>query len=81
MNYLYSKNKKIFNQHKTKCIICGESSKCCLEFHHIKNKSFNVSQSLSHIPTELLIKELKKCVCVCKNCHAKIHNKIITLKV
>lgn len=76
-NKYYVSNKQILDQHKTKCCICGEDSKCCLEFHHIKDKLFNISQSVSHLPTDLFIKEIKKCICVCKNCHSKIHNNII----
>lgn len=73
MNY-YHQNKEIYNNHKTKCYICGEEAKCCLEFHHIGPKRFNISKSLKHITTEQLIEELKRTICVCKNCHSKIHN-------
>lgn len=76
----YKENKHILEQHKTKCYICGEDSKCCLEFHHIKDKLFNISQSVSLVSTEQFKEELKKCICVCKNCHTKIHNNIIKLK-
>lgn len=78
INSLYIKNKEILNKFKTKCCICGEDSTCCLETHHIKDKKFNISQELKTIPTLELIKELKKCICVCKNCHAKLHNNLIT---
>ncbi len=78
-NKYYSENKKILNEHKTECIVCGENAKCCLEFHHIGEKLFNISQAVSHIPTDLFIKELSQTVCVCKNCHSKIHNGLIKL--
>ena len=78
-NKYYKENKKILNEHKTQCIICGESAKCCLEFHHIGEKLFNISQAVSHIPTDLFIKELSQTICVCKNCHSKIHNGLIKL--
>ena len=64
----WQENKKVLNEHKTQCVICGESAKCCLEFHHIGEKLFNISQAVSHIPTDLFIKELSQTVCVCKNC-------------
>ncbi len=76
-NKYYKDNKEILEHNKTQCCICGESAKCCLEFHHIKDKLFNISQSVSHLPTSLFIKEINKCICVCKNCHSKIHNNII----
>ena len=31
-NKYYKENKKILNEHKTQCVICGESAKCYLEF-------------------------------------------------
>jgi hypothetical protein len=39
----YKENKKIENALKTKCAICGEDSKCCLEFHHTQDKKYNIS--------------------------------------
>ena len=41
-NKYYKENKKILNEHKTQCIVCGESAKCCLEFHNIGEKLFNI---------------------------------------
>ena len=49
MNNFYKENKEIYNKHKTKCCICGEDTKCCLEFHHIGEKHFNISKSLKYI--------------------------------
>lgn len=75
----YHINREIYNKHKTMCCICGEASKCCLEFHHIKDKHFNISKSLKYITPQQLIDELKLTVCICKNCHSKLHNKLIVL--
>lgn len=71
----YKQNKEIYNSYKTKCQICGESSKCCLEFHHIGIKHFNISKSLKFITPLQLINELKSTICICKNCHSKLHAK------
>lgn len=78
MNY-YHQNREIYNKHKTKCCICGEDSKCCLEFHHIREKNFNISKSLKHITPKQLLDELRLTVCICKNCHSKLHNRLIEL--
>jgi hypothetical protein len=78
-NKFYKENKRILQERKTKCCICGEDAKCCLEFHHIKDKLYNISEAASHIPTELFIKELDKCVCICSNCHKKLHNGLLEL--
>lgn len=73
----YKRNKQIYNEAKTKCCICGETAKCCLEFHHLRDKHFNISHSLKWVTTEALILELRKTVCICRNCHAKLHNGLI----
>lgn len=56
------------------CIICGETEPCCLDFHHLNpnKKDANVGSLLSN-NIETLINEIRKCILVCKNCHAKIH--------
>lgn len=59
------------------CQKCGYN-KCpqALEFHHMRHmKRFNISwaiQNLDNIGT--IIKEMKKCVLVCANCHRELHN-------
>lgn len=75
-----AKNKESLKRRKTKCHICGEPEYCCLELHHVRNKQYNISQAVKKLPNELFIKELDKCICVCSNCHRKIHNNIIELK-
>lgn len=70
-------NKEILMKYKTKCCICGEDTPCCLEVHHIRDKEYNISQAVRHLSTKLFIKELHKTICLCSNCHKKIHNGII----
>ena len=58
------------------CSICEEKDLCCLVAHHLdpKNKKFNISQTWQDgrsVPS--LIKELAKCICLCHNCHYKVH--------
>lgn len=61
-----------------KCGICGYS-KCiqALHFHHLdpSTKKFGVSSSTSDRDT--YIEELRKCICVCSNCHSEIHSGIV----
>lgn len=63
-----------------KCEICSyNKSVNALQFHHKnpKDKDFTVSgKSLSF---EKLKKEVDKCVLVCANCHAEIHEGLIQL--
>jgi predicted HNH restriction endonuclease len=56
--------------------MCSEDDFACLEFHHIdpKLKEKMISDLLSSHSWERIVTELKKCVVVCRNCHAKIHH-------
>lgn len=58
------------------CKRCGESDSCCLDFHHLNPKhkddvvSAMVGQGVGWIR---IMKEVRRCIVVCRNCHAKIH--------
>lgn len=62
-----------------KCSLCGYN-KCisALDFHH-KNKDtkdFSIS-AMRKRSMKRIMEEIKKCILVCKNCHAEIHEKEI----
>lgn len=67
-----------------KCIMCGESTTCCLAHHHIdpSNKKSNVSKMVDDktVTISSIIEEINKCKIVCLNCHQKIHNGLINLR-
>jgi hypothetical protein len=69
------KVRKFFIEYKKtkKCEICGESRWYVLDFHHIKDKDYNISGMIKRGSIELLVKELEKCIPVCANCHREIH--------
>lgn len=63
------------------CVMCGEDDSECLEFHHVDPATKDVN------PADLLrdrswsMERMKKtlmetCLCVCANCHRKIHRRI-----
>lgn len=54
------------------CLICGEKDPCCLDFHHLYNKSFNLA-SAREVSVKRLKEEAEKCVILCANCHRKLH--------
>lgn len=60
-----------------KCCICGFNSFVeALEFHHVdpSTKEFGISQSNAATKAlESQLKELKKCILICSNCHKGIH--------
>lgn len=59
-----------------KCQICGYN-RCidALEFHHLdeKDKEAEPSHIIMRWSWEKALKELKKCILVCANCHREIH--------
>lgn len=68
--------KEYVESYKSKCCYCNLTDKNCLEFHHIKNKKYNISKMvLSGYSVKLIKLELQKCECICANCHRKKHFK------
>ena len=63
-----------------KCTMCPEDENACLDYHHIdpSTKEGNVG-SLCKSSKDRTIKELKKCVPLCANCHRKLHAGLIEL--
>ncbi len=65
------------------CIICGELESCCLTYHHIdpSTKSAEIGQLITaRMPIMMIISEISKCILACRNCHAKIHNKVLSIQ-
>lgn len=59
------------------CRKCGEADPACLDAHHLnpKEKDFGVGGTAGgkKVSVAKLRQELAKCVCLCRNCHAKVH--------
>ena len=71
----YRKDKlEQIHQLKQSCVKCGETRPYVIDFHHIdpSTKAFEPSQ-LINASNSKLADELKKCVCLCRNCHAEFH--------
>ena len=65
-----------------KCAKCGyDRCGAALDFHHInpEEKEFTIGKHRSK-SKENLLKEISKCVCLCANCHRKIHAGLINLE-
>lgn len=58
---------------KTPCVKCGEDRKCSIHFHHIDPKDKEINLSHGSIGKARIIEEVKKCVCLCANCHEEFH--------
>ena len=73
--------KEWFYELKTPCIICGEDEPVCIDFHHKdpNEKEFTIGKHRSRSRAWLL-QEISKCVCLCANCHRKVHAGLINLE-
>jgi len=59
-----------------KCKLCGYN-KCskALDFHHTReDKEECVSKLISNFSKKKILKEAKKCVLLCANCHRELHS-------
>jgi hypothetical protein len=58
------------------CNHCGYARNlACLDFHHVDPKQKEYSwQKMVKRPWNEVIRELKKCMLLCKNCHGEVHN-------
>ena len=60
------------------CSMCGEKHPACLDFHH-KNgagKEFSMGNIKGWgYGKERILREIKKCMVICANCHRKVHFK------
>lgn len=52
------------------CVDCGESDPIVLEFDHLRDKEFSISEGTSFSETRILI-EIEKCEVRCANCHRR----------
>ncbi len=66
-----------------RCSICGyDRNLAALVFHHTKigSKDFKLDmRSLSNRKLEPILVEIQKCILVCANCHAELHNPHLNL--
>lgn len=67
-------NRDYINNAKTPCLKCGESRPYVIHFHHIRpsEKEFTLGHNLTY-SRERLNNEIKKCICLCANCHTEFH--------
>lgn len=67
------RNKNFTNKLKDKCKKCSMTNKICLQFHHIKDKKYDISfMVIQGYSIKTIQNEIKKCIILCGNCHRKI---------
>jgi hypothetical protein len=57
------------------CLLCDEGDHSCLQAHHKdpNEKETSIASMMDGTSVERLEGELAKCVCLCANCHFKLH--------
>ena len=75
------RSKQWLAEFTTPCIICGEDEPICIDFHHVdpSNKVAQVGHIARTNTREKFLAEVVKCVCLCANCHRKLHAGLIEL--
>ena len=65
----------IQEQKQRGCLLCGETTIACLDFHHRdpKTKSFCIGLESGAVSLKRVIREVAKCDILCANCHRKLH--------
>ena len=53
------------------CVDCGEADPLVLEFDHLGNKVFTISEGLRDRAWQPILDEIDKCEVVCANCHRR----------
>lgn len=71
-NFKYSRRSAYVESLKKPCAKCGEQRLYVIDFHHIDpgEKNFAISKARA---IKSLKAEVKKCICLCRNCHQEYH--------
>jgi hypothetical protein len=60
------------------CEKCGESDTIVLEWHHVDptKKDMGIADMLTRRGKQTILEEIDKCVCLCANCHRRLHHEL-----
>jgi len=65
-----------------RCLVCGYNRACRnICFHHVdaEDKLFNLSmREVTGLAWKRVIKEIRKCIPLCMNCHGEVHGGLIS---
>ena len=77
MNQKNAQNREIVHNLKQNscCAKCGEKRWYVLDYHHInpEDKIKTIAKLMVHSSTDTTLKEIDKCILLCRNCHAEFH--------
>ena len=77
------RNKQFVLEHMTRCIECGESEPVVIDFHHLdaSEKEDGISRLIwNNSSLDKIKREIDKCVCLCSNCHRRVHAGTLQLR-
>jgi hypothetical protein len=75
----YQRKKAFVDSFKTPCVKCGEPEKACIDFHHLDPNTKDFTIAKAQFNRERIKQEVEKCVCLCANCHRKLHAGLFSL--
>jgi hypothetical protein len=60
------------------CAHCSESDVVVLEWHHLdpSQKDMAISAMMTQRGKETILEEIDKCMCLCANCHRRLHHNL-----
>ena len=79
MKNKYQEKKQLVQDLKSqdKCAKCGGSRGYVLDYHHVNpsQKEEGIARMTSNnYSLDKVINEIKKCICLCSNCHREFHH-------
>lgn len=77
------RNKEFVLEQMTPCIVCGEDDSVVIDFHHLNHteKEHGISKLIhNNSSLEKIKTEIDKCVCLCSNCHRRVHAGTLQLR-
>ena len=63
------------------CKLCNEKETSCMAAHHIEPDKKEYAIATLKSKPSLMAVELEKCICLCHNCHAKLHAGVLGLNL
>ena len=73
----YREHKEELNEYKKQCACakCGDNRFYVLDFHHVNpdNKIDTIARLCTRSSKQATWDEVKKCICLCSNCHREFH--------
>ena len=69
------KRQEIIRSMMTPCAMCGEYDPAIMDWHHVdpESKTGSVSDLAKRHPIQVALDEIEKCICLCSNCHRRLH--------